>query len=101
MHCRNKFSDSLSSDDNGFPYETMPAINNSDTVLSGRVLFFNEINGTGYIEQDTFAEKLRFSYKHIIKEGYRSLYEGQRIIYGIRKVGTGFKVTFIKGIDLE
>lgn len=81
--------------------EENKSVNKSSTILSGRVLFFNEINGTGYIEQDSFAEKLKFSYKNIIKEGYRSLYEGQNIIYGIEKVGTGTRVTFIKSTDME
>jgi cold shock CspA family protein len=83
-----------------FPEENTP-VNASDHVLSGRVLFFNEINGTGYIEQDSFAEKLKFTYKNIVKEGYRSLYEGQRIVYGIKRAGSGTRVTFIKSTDLE
>jgi cold shock CspA family protein len=87
------------SDDDEFALHELPAVDGE--ILNGRVLFFNEINGTGYIEQDSFAEKIRFSYKHIIKEGYRSLYEGQRIVYGVKKVGTGFKVTFIKSADIE
>jgi cold shock CspA family protein len=87
------------SDDDEFSLHELPEVDGE--ILNGRVLFFNEINGTGYIEQDSFAEKIRFSYKHIIKEGYRSLFEGQRIVYGVKKVGTGFKVTFIKGVDVE
>jgi cold shock CspA family protein len=87
------------SDDDEFTLHEIPAVDGE--ILNGRVLFFNEINGTGYIEQDSFAEKIRFSYKHIIKEGYRSLYEGQRIVYGVKKVGTGFKVTYVKGVDTE
>jgi cold shock CspA family protein len=88
------------SDDDEFSLHELSAVDDGE-ILNGRVLFFNEINGTGYIEQDSFAEKLRFSYKHIIKEGYRSLYEGQRIVYGVKKVGTGTKVTFIKSMDVE
>jgi len=87
-------------DDNEFTLNESLTIEEGE-ILNGRVLFFNEINGTGYIEQDSFAEKIRFSYKHIIKEGYRSLFEGQRIVYGVKKVGTGFKVTFIKSVDGE
>jgi cold shock CspA family protein len=87
-------------DDNEFTLNESLTIDEGE-ILNGRVLFFNEINGTGYIEQDSFAEKLQFSYKHIIKEGYRSLYEGQRIVYGVKKVGTGTKITFIKSVDVE
>ncbi len=92
-------SDSMLSYNDECSLHELPAVDGE--ILNGRVLFFNEINGTGYIEQDSYAEKLRFSYKHIIKDGYRSLYEGQRIIYGVKKVGTGFKVTFIKSVDGE
>lgn len=81
--------------------EENESVSKCSTILCGRVLFFNEINGTGYIEQELFAEKLKFTYKNIIKEGYRSLYEGQNIIYGIEKVGTGTRVTFIKSTDME
>lgn len=90
---------SMHSEDDDFSLHELPEVDGE--ILNGTVLFFNEINGTGYIEQDSFAEKIRFSYKHIIKDGYRSLYEGQRIVYGVKKVGTGFRVTFIKSVDGE
>ena len=70
-------------------------------VFNGKVLFFNEINGTGYIEQEFSTEKLRFTYKNIIKEGYRAVFEGQPVLYGTRKVGTGTKVAFVKVVGEE
>jgi cold shock protein len=55
-------------------------------MLSGTVIFFNDIIGEGLIEPDDNSGKIFISYKEIPRTGYRILNEGQRVKYQITKV---------------
>lgn len=57
--------------------------------MRGRVRLFNDIIGTGYIEPDDGSPVLKFSYKDIIKPGYRLLYEGQKVTFSVAMTQRG------------
>jgi CspA family cold shock protein len=56
---------------------------------SGTVSIFNDINGKGFIVPDDGSERIRVSYRAIIKSGYKILYEGQRVSYDMQKLKNG------------
>jgi CspA family cold shock protein len=56
---------------------------------SGTVSIFNDINGKGFIVPDNGSEKISVSYRAIEKQGYKILYEGQRVAYDVQQVKNG------------
>lgn len=58
-------------------------------MMSGRVRFFNDIAGFGYIVPDDFSGILKVSYKEIRKIGYKILNEGQRVEFEIAEDSKG------------
>lgn len=52
---------------------------------SGIITKFNDIHGVGIIEPDdgNGSEKIKFSYKNIIKQGFRMPNEGQHVDFEI------------------
>ena len=57
--------------------------------VTGRVRMFNEIVGSGFIDPDTGTGIIRFSYRDILKTGYRALYEGQRVVFELHHSSRG------------
>ena len=57
---------------------------NTDTLLEGSVQSFNEILGQGFIRPDDGSGRVRVSHKAIALEGYKCLYEGQRVTYEMK-----------------
>jgi len=58
-------------------------------VLSGIIKLFNDIHGNGIIEPDNGVEAMKFSYKDVIKQGFRLPNEGQRVDFEIVKTANG------------
>lgn len=57
---------------------------------SGKVKWFNEAKGFGFIEQDT-GEDVFVHYSSIMGQGFRTLKEGQRVDFEITKGPKGLK----------
>jgi len=53
-------------------------------LVSGKVSFFNDIVGTGYIRPDQGPGIIKFTYKNISRSGYRLLCEGQRVMFELQ-----------------
>ncbi|HFB67968.1 MAG TPA: cold shock domain-containing protein [Calditrichae bacterium] len=51
---------------------------------SGRVKWFNDNKGWGFIEPDDGGDDVFVHYSAIAEEGYRTLREGQRVTYELR-----------------
>ena len=49
----------------------------------GRVRFFNDIIGTGFIKTDDYPGIIKFSYKEIKKTGYRIVCENQQVLFDV------------------
>ncbi len=58
---------------------------------SGKVCFFNDIIGNGFIEPDDGSEKIRVSYRSIKKAGYKILHEGQRVSFELLRTKNGLR----------
>ncbi|NLG16128.1 MAG: cold shock domain-containing protein [Fibrobacter sp.] len=56
---------------------------------SGRVRFFNDIIGSGFIESECEPGVIRFSYRDISKTGYRIVNEGQRVAFKLLRTERG------------
>ena len=57
-------------------------------TVSGRVKWFNEKKGFGFIEPDDGGEDLFVHHSEIQSDGFRTLQEGQKVEY---EVGQGRK----------
>ncbi len=62
----------------------------NNTLLYGKVVFFNENLGTGIIRLDTSSRRIKFNYKSLDDgiEGFKILFPGDRVqvLYSNNKV---------------
>ena len=75
-----------------------PWVEVEDTVMShqwsegrqsGVVKWFNTLKGYGFITPDTGEREIFVHYSAIDGEGYRNLYEGDRVEFDVIDVGKG------------
>lgn len=72
-------------------------------MATGKVKWFNNAKGYGFIRPDTGGDDLFVHYSYIDMDGYKSLKAGQSVSYEIREAPKGLHATAIKmlGDDLE
>ncbi|HON09238.1 MAG: cold shock domain-containing protein [Fibrobacter sp.] len=71
-------------------------------MQNGRVRFFNDIVGCGFIESDCEPGVIRFSYREIRKTGYRIVNEGQLVKFRLVRTSRGpFAVDIIPESDQQ
>ena len=58
-------------------------------MASGKVKWFNNAKGYGFIRPDTGGDDLFVHYSYITMEGYKCLKAGQRVAYEIREAPKG------------
>lgn len=58
-------------------------------MATGKVKWFNNAKGYGFIRPDTGGEDLFVHYSYICMDGYRSLKAGQVVIYDVREAPKG------------
>lgn len=56
---------------------------------NGKVKWFNRIKGYGFIEPSEGGKEVFVHYSAINAEGYRNLYEGDRVVYEEVDFGRG------------
>ena len=64
---------------------------------TGTVTLFNDISGSGYIVPDDGSPQLKVSYRSIAREGYKILFEGQRVKYEIAMTDKGLAAVKVEG----
>lgn len=69
--------------------------------MNGNISFFNDIHGNGMIEPENGSERIKFSYKDIMKQGFKLPNEGQLVTYEIVKTINGPRTRNIVFIDNE
>lgn len=72
-------------------------------MAAGKVKWFNNAKGYGFIRPDTGGEDLFVHYSYICMEGYKSLKAGQQVTYDVREAPKGLHAINIGivGIDQE
>ena len=72
-------------------------------MATGKVKWFNNAKGYGFIRPDTGGEDLFVHYSYICMDGYRSLKAGQQVTYDEREAPKGLHAVNIAviGVDQE
>ena len=65
-------------------------------MSTGRVKWFNEKKGFGFIVPDDGSEEVFVHHSNIAAEGYRSLDEGQKVEYETGQGRKGLEATNVK-----
>jgi CspA family cold shock protein len=65
----------------------------------GTVKWFNEAKGYGFISRDD-REDVFVHYSGIEGEGFRTLYENQRVEFSVEQSPKGLQATHVKALDL-
>lgn len=68
-------------------------------MKSGKVKWFNNSKGYGFIRPDEGGEDLFVHYSYIEMEGYKTLKAGQAVSYQLTKADKGFHATNILCLD--
>ena len=67
-------------------------------MASGVVKWFNDAKGFGFITQDGGGEDVFVNHTAIQSEGFRSLQEGQRVEFEVKKGPKGLQAANVKPV---
>ena len=67
-------------------------------MASGVVKWFNDAKGFGFITQDGGGEDVFVHHTAIAAEGFRSLQEGQRVEFEVKKGPKGLQAANVRAI---
>jgi|SRR5690606_35614704 CspA family cold shock protein len=70
-------------------------------MATGKVKWFNNAKGYGFIRPDTGGEDLFVHYSYICMDGYRSLKAGQQVTYDVREAPKGQHAVNINTSNIE
>jgi CspA family cold shock protein len=70
-------------------------------MATGKVKWFNNAKGYGFIRPDTGGEDLFVHYSYICMDGYRSLKAGQQVTYDEREAPKGLHAVNINIIGID
>lgn len=65
-------------------------------MIKGKVKWFNDAKGFGFIEQESGGEDVFVHHSAILSDGYRSLKEGQAVTFEISNEGKGMRAANVK-----
>ena len=68
-------------------------------MIKGKVKWFNDAKGFGFIEQETGGEDVFVHHSAILSDGYRSLKEGQAVEFEISNEGKGMRAANVKSAE--
>jgi CspA family cold shock protein len=67
-------------------------------MATGVVKWFNDAKGFGFITQDGGGEDVFCHHTAIVADGFRSLQEGQRVEFEVKKGPKGLQAANVKAI---
>ena len=70
-------------------------------MATGKVKWFNNAKGYGFIRPDTGGEDLFVHYSYICMDGYKSLKAGQQVTYDVREAPKGLHAVNISVVGVE
>ena len=65
-------------------------------MATGKVKWFNDDKGFGFIEQDDGGDDVFVHFSAISGEGYKSLREGQNVSYDVEQDAKGLRAANVK-----
>ncbi len=68
---------------------------------TGKVKWFNNAKGYGFVRSDEGGEDLFVHYSYIVMEGYKSLKAGQPVEYEMQPAQKGFHAINLRPIGVE
>ncbi len=68
-------------------------------MSTGKVKWFNNAKGYGFIRPDAGGDDLFVHYSYINMDGYKSLKAGQSVSYDVREANKGFHAVSIQSLD--
>lgn len=77
------------------------SLNEDSNKQRGKVKWFNNARGYGFIECDGKQEDIFVHYRNIIGEGYKSLSEGQTVEFSLAKGDKGLQAEEVESLSLE
>ena len=67
-------------------------------MKTGTVKWFNDAKGFGFITQDDGGEDVFCHHTAIVADGFRSLAEGQRVEFEVKKGPKGLQAASVKAV---
>jgi CspA family cold shock protein len=67
-------------------------------MTSGTVKWFNDAKGFGFISQDGGGEDVFCHHTAIVSDGFRSLQEGQRVEFEVKKGPKGLQAANVRAV---
>ncbi len=68
-------------------------------MATGKVKWFNDSKGFGFLEQDNGGPDVFVHFSAITMEGYKTLREGQTVVFDIEEDPKGLRAANVKAAD--
>ena len=77
------------------------SVKDDNSKQQGKVKWFNNARGYGFIECSTTQEDIFVHYRNIIGDGYKSLSDGQMVEFTLAKGDKGLQAEEVEPLALE
>jgi CspA family cold shock protein len=68
-------------------------------MATGKVKWFNDSKGFGFLEQDDGGPDVFVHFSSLAMEGYKTLREGQTVVYEVEEDAKGLRATNVRSGD--